>query len=47
MNLLNIFKPLPQVLENVFVKDKKIINNLKCKKAIKKAIKLWETKEEY
>ena len=35
--LLNVFKPLPQILENVFVKDKNIINNLKTKNAIKKA----------
>tara|TARA_B100000745_G_scaffold247622_1_gene169667 strand:- start:31 stop:501 length:471 start_codon:yes stop_codon:yes gene_type:complete len=38
--LLNIFRPLPQKLENVAVKDKNIINNPKCKKAIKKANKL-------
>tara|TARA_B100000029_G_scaffold223151_1_gene221076 strand:+ start:110 stop:1441 length:1332 start_codon:yes stop_codon:yes gene_type:complete len=38
--LLNVFKPLPQVLENVLVKDKNIINKPKCKKAIKKANKL-------
>ena len=38
--LLNIFRPLPQKLENVIVKDKNIINNPKCKKAIKKANKL-------
>ncbi|MEC7143899.1 MAG: phosphoglucosamine mutase [Pseudomonadota bacterium] len=36
--LLNVFKPLPQVLDNVTVKNKGIINSLKCKKAIKKAI---------
>ena len=35
--LLNVFQPLPQILENVIVKDKSIINNSKCKKAIKKA----------
>ena len=35
--LLNVFKPLPQILENVFVKDKNIINNLKTKNAVKKA----------
>ena len=35
--LLNIFKPLPQILENVPVENKKIISSLKCKKAIKKA----------
>ena len=38
--LLNVFKPLPQVLENITVKDKGIINRTKCKKAIKKANKL-------
>ena len=37
--LLNVFKPLPQVLENITVKDKNIINNPKCKKGIKKANK--------
>jgi len=41
--LLNIFKPLPQILENVIVKDKKIINKSKCKKAIKKANKLMSS----
>jgi len=39
-DLLNIFKPMPQILENIFVIDKNIINKLKCKKAIKKANKL-------
>tara|TARA_Y100000590_G_scaffold262674_1_gene294774 strand:+ start:2475 stop:3809 length:1335 start_codon:yes stop_codon:yes gene_type:complete len=39
-NLLNIFKPLPQILENITVKDKNIINAIKCKKAIKKATNL-------
>ena len=38
--LLNIFKPLPQVLENVSVKDKNIINSSKCRNAIFKANKL-------
>jgi len=37
--LLNVFKPLPQILENVVVKDKNIINKTKCKNAIKKANK--------
>ncbi len=36
-DLLNSFKPMPQILENITVKDKNIINTLKCKKAIKKA----------
>ena len=38
--LLNVFKPLPQVLENITVKDKDIINRTKCKNAVKKANKL-------
>ena len=38
--LFNIFKPMPQILENILVRDKNIINKLKCKKAIKKANKL-------
>ena len=39
-HLLNVFKPLPQILENIIVKDKKIINKTKCKIAIRKANKL-------
>ena len=35
--LLNVFKPLPQILENITVKNKEIINYPKCKSAIKKA----------
>ena len=42
--LLNVFKPLPQILENVVVKNKNIITKLKCKKAIKKASKLMGQK---
>jgi phosphoglucosamine mutase len=38
--LFNIFKPLPQVLENIIVKDKKVIDQVTCKKAIKKASKI-------
>ena len=38
--LLNIFTPTPQILESVIVKDKNIINQSKCKSAIKKANKL-------
>ena len=37
--LLNIFKPMPQILENILVRDKNIINKLECKKAISKANK--------
>ena len=43
-NLLNVFKPLPQILENVIVKDKSIVNKPKCKNAIKKANKLMGNK---
>ena len=39
-DLLNVFKPMPQILENIVVRNKNIINKLKCKKAIKKANKL-------
>ena len=39
-DLLNVFKPLPQILENVFVKNKNIIDSIKCKSAINKARKL-------
>ena len=42
--LLNVFKPLPQILENVVVKDKNIIGKSKCKNAIKKANKLMAQK---
>ena len=38
--ILNSFKSVPQVLENVIVKEKNIVNKSKCKKAIKKANKL-------
>ena len=38
--LLNIFKPMPQILENIIVRDKNIINKLKCKRSIRKANKL-------
>ena len=32
-----MFDKIPQILENVVVKDKNIINSLSCKKAINKA----------
>mgnify|MGYP001426539930 FL=1 len=38
--LLNVFKPLPQILENIEVKDKNIINKTKCKNSITKANKI-------
>jgi phosphoglucosamine mutase len=37
--VLNVFKPVPQILKNVDVKDQKVINNKKVKKAIKEAEK--------
>ena len=37
---LNVFKQIPQILESVEVKDKNIIDNINCKKAIKLASKL-------
>ena len=40
--LLNVFMPLPQILENITVKDKNIINKKKCKIAIRKAYKLMK-----
>ena len=42
--LLNVFKPLPQFLENVVVKEKNIIHKKKCKEAIKKANKIMSNK---
>ncbi len=42
--LLNVFKPLPQILENISVKDKNIIHQFKCKTAIKKADKIMGQK---
>ena len=38
--LLNTFKQTPQILENIKVKNKSIIDSLKCKKAINKSEKL-------
>ena len=38
--LLNVFKPTPQILENITVRDKNIIDKSKCKSAIKKANRL-------
>ena len=38
--LLNAFRPLPQILENVIVKDKNVINKSRCQRAVKRANKL-------
>ncbi|MFL2886702.1 MAG: phosphoglucosamine mutase [Candidatus Pelagibacter sp.] len=43
-NLFNKFKPTPQILENIVVKNKSIINSAKCKKAIKIARNLIKGK---
>ena len=42
--LLNVFKPLPQFLENIVVKEKNIIHTKKCKEAIQKANKIMSNK---
>ena len=42
--LLNVFKPLPQILENVIVRDKEIINTSNCRNAIRKAKVLMGSK---
>ena len=36
----NVFKQTPQILESIKVKDKNIIDNVNCKKAIKLANKI-------
>ena len=38
--LFNVFKKTPQILENIEVKDKNIIDSIRCKKAIKLANKI-------
>ena len=35
--LLNVFAPYPQILENIAVKNKNIINKINCKKCDKKS----------
>ena len=42
--LLRVFKPLPQTLENVPVKDKNVINQTKAKKAIRHAKNLMRSR---
>jgi len=42
--LFNVYKAVPQILENVTVENKNIINNFKCKQAINKAKKLIKNK---
>ena len=38
--IFNVFKPTKQLLQNVIVKNKSIIETSRCKKAIKRATKL-------
>jgi phosphoglucosamine mutase len=42
--LFDVFKPIPQILENIVVKDKSIINSPNCKKAIRAANQLIKNK---
>jgi len=42
--LFDVFKPIPQILENIVVKDKSIINSPNCKKAIREANQLIKNK---
>jgi len=39
-DFLNVFKKTPQILENILVKDKNIINKIDLKKSIKNAVKM-------
>ena len=39
-----VYKPVPQKLLNIKVKDKKILNTVKCKQAVKEANKLIKSK---
>ena len=42
--MFNVYEPVPQILLNIKVKNKKIINTIKCKKAIKLANKIIKDK---
>jgi phosphoglucosamine mutase len=42
--LFKVYKPVPQKLINIKVKDKKIVNSAKCKKAIKTASEMIKNK---
>ena len=42
--LLNVFKPIPQTLINIDVRDKEIVKSLRCQKAIKNAKSLMGTR---
>ncbi len=38
--IFNVYKAIPQILKNITIKDKKVLDSFKCKKAIKKANEL-------
>jgi len=42
--IFNKYNPIPQVLENIIVKDKNVIKSRKCKNALKKANQLIKNK---
>ena len=42
--LLSVYKPVPQLLENIVVKNQNILNTKKCREAIKKANKIIRKK---
>ena len=42
--LFDVFKPIPQILENIVVKDKSITNSPNCKKAIRETNQLIKNK---
>ncbi len=42
--LFNVYKPIPQILENILVKDKNIINNKICRESLNKANKMIKNK---
>mgnify|MGYP001185300450 FL=1 len=43
-DLFNVYNPVPQILENVIVKDKSIINKINCRKAITLAKKMIQNR---
>ena len=45
--LLKVFKPLPQILENVWVRDKNVITKPNCKNSIKKANKIMGKRKNF
>ena len=43
-DLFNVYNPVPQILENVIIKDKSIINKINCRKAITLAKKMIQNR---